>query len=60
MKNLTSQYITDLLKPVSETHNRALRSSVMGALVVPRSRSSLFVDRGYTLEPPNEYPQSMF
>ena len=47
MNNLKPQYITDLLKPVSETHNRALRSSVNGALAVPRSRSSLF-DRSYS------------
>ena len=41
LNNLTPQYITDLLKPVAETHNRTLRSSVNGALAVPRSRSSL-------------------
>ena len=28
LNSLTPQYITDLLKPVSETHSRALRSSV--------------------------------
>ena len=43
MNDLTPQYITDLLKPVAETHNRTLRSSVNGALTVPRSRFSLFV-----------------
>ena len=42
MNNLTPQYITDLLKPVAEAHNRTLRSSVNGALAVPRSHSSLF------------------
>ena len=51
MNNLTPQYISDLLKPVSETHNRALRSSVNGALAVPRSRSSLF-DRSYSYTAP--------
>ena len=39
--NLTPQYFTDLLKPVAETHNRKLRSSVTGAFAVPRSRSCL-------------------
>ena len=47
MNNLTPQYITHLLKPVAETLNRTLRSSVNGALAVPRSRSSLF-DRSYS------------
>ena len=37
MNNLTPQYITHLLKPVAEIHNRTLRSSVNGALAVPRS-----------------------
>ena len=35
------------IKPVAETHNRTLRSSVNGALAVPRSRASLF-DRSYS------------
>ena len=48
MNNLTSQYITDLLKPVAENHNRALRSSVDGALAIPMSRSSLF-DRSISI-----------
>ena len=47
LNNLSPQYITDLLKPVSKTHNGTLRSSVNGALTVPRSRSSLF-DRSYS------------
>ena len=51
MNKLTPQYITDLLKPVAETHNRTLRSSVNGALAVPRSRSSLF-DRLYSYTAP--------
>ena len=51
MDNLTPQYITDLLKPVAETHYRTLRSSVNGALAVPRSRSSLF-DRSYSYTAP--------
>ena len=52
MKNLTTQYITDLMKPVAETHNRTQRLSVNGALAVPRSRSSLF-DRSYSYAAPN-------
>ena len=37
MNNLTLHYITVLLKPVAETHNRTLRSSVNGAIAVLRS-----------------------
>ena len=51
VKKLTPQYIKDLLKPVAETHNRALPSSVNGALAVPRSRFSLF-DRSYSYTAP--------
>ena len=51
MNNLTSQYITDLLKPVAETINRTLRSSVNGAFAVPRSHSSL-LDRSYSYTAP--------
>ena len=51
LNNLSPQYIADLLKPVSETHNRTLRSSVNGALAVPRSHSSLF-DRSYSYTAP--------
>ena len=49
--NLTPQYFTNLLKPVADTHNRKLRSSVTGAFAVPRSRSSLF-DRSYSYTAP--------
>ena len=51
MNNLTPQYITDLLKPVAETHNPTLRSSINGAFAVSRSRSSLF-DRSYSYTAP--------
>ena len=51
INGLAPQYIADLLKPVSEIHNRTLRSSVNGALAVPRSRSSLF-DRSYSYTAP--------
>ena len=42
MNNLTPEYITDLLKPVSETHNRNLRSVTCGSLSVPRSKTALY------------------
>ena len=45
------QYITDLLKPISDAHNRTLRSSVSDSLAVPRSRTSLF-DRSYSYSAP--------
>ena len=51
LNNLTPQYITDLLKPISDAHTRTLRSSVSGALAVPRSRTSLF-DRSYSYSAP--------
>ena len=47
----TPQYITDLLKPAAETHDRHLRSSVSGTLAVPRSRSSIF-DRSFAVSAP--------
>ena len=51
LNNFTPQYIKDLLKSVAETHNRALPSSVNGALAVPRSHSPLF-DRSYSYTAP--------
>ena len=41
MNHLTPQYITDLLKPVSESHNCTLPSSVDSALADPRARLCL-------------------
>lgn len=61
LNNLSPQYIADLLKPMSETHSRTLRSSVNGALAVPRSRSSLF-DRSFSYSAPrlwNSIPHSI-
>ena len=49
--NLTTQYITVILEPISDAHTRTLRSSVCGALAVPRSRTSLF-DRSYSYSAP--------
>ena len=48
---LTPEYITNLLKPVSEIHSRSLKSSVNGTLSVLRSRTSLF-DRSFSSSAP--------
>ena len=42
LNKLTPSYISDLLKPVSETSTRQLRSSENGSLAVPRSRTALY------------------
>ena len=42
MNNLTPEYITGLLKPVSETHNRNLRSVTCVSSSVPRSKMALY------------------
>ncbi len=42
INGLTPQYITDLLKPISEQSSRALRSTSAGNLLVPRSRTKLY------------------
>ena len=49
--NLTPEYISNLLKPTFETHNRNLRSATNGSLSVPRSRTSLF-DRSFSATAP--------
>ena len=41
LNNQTPEYISDLLKPMSEAHTRNLRSTENGSLFVPRSRTSL-------------------
>ena len=51
LNSLTPEYITTLLKPVSETHDRTLRSSANGTLAVPRSRSSMF-DKSFSYTAP--------
>ena len=38
LNNLTPLYITELLIPMSQTHNRTLRSTSNGSLAVPRSK----------------------
>ena len=47
LNKLTPPYISDLLKPVSETSTRQLRSSENGSLAVPRSRTALY-DKSFT------------
>ena len=41
---LASAYITNLLKPMSQVHSLNLRSSEIGSLYVPKSRTSLYSD----------------
>lgn len=47
----TPQYISELLKPVAETHDRHLRSWSNGTLAVPRSRTAVF-DRSFSVSAP--------
>ena len=47
LNQLTPPYISDLLKPVSQTCTRQLRSSENGSLAVPRSRTTLY-DKSFT------------
>ena len=50
-----------LLRPVAETYDRRLRSSVNGTLAVPRSRTSLY-DRSFSVSAPrlwNSLPVSL-
>ena len=51
LNDLTPKYISNLLKPTFETHNRNLRSATNGSLSVPRSRTSLF-DRSFSATAP--------
>ena len=51
LNDLTPEYISNLLKPTFETHNRNLRSATNGSLSVPRSRTSLF-DRYFSATVP--------
>ena len=61
LNNLAPAYISGLLKPVSETHTRSLRSSENGLLSVPRSRTALY-DRSFSYSASklwNALPQSI-
>ncbi|MCG7877652.1 MAG: reverse transcriptase family protein [Candidatus Thiodiazotropha endolucinida] len=42
LNNLTPSYISDLLKPTTQTHNRKLRSSDNGSLTLPRASTALY------------------
>ena len=42
LNNMTPDYITKLLRPMSQTHSLNLRSSETGALYVPFSRTALY------------------
>ena len=42
LHNKAPDYITNLLKPMSEVHTLNLRSTENGTLYVPRSRTSLY------------------
>ena len=41
LNNLTPEYISQLLQPMSQVHSLSLRSSENGSLYVPKSRTSL-------------------
>lgn len=61
LNNLTPAYITNLLKPMSQTHTLSLRSSDNGTLYVPRSRTALY-DGSFSCAAPrlwNSLPQSV-
>ena len=61
LNGFTPEYITSLLRPVAETYDRRLRSSVNGTLAVPRSRTSLY-DRSFSVSAPrlwNSLPVSL-
>ena len=47
LNKLTPPYISDLLKPISETSTRQPRPSENGSLAVPRSRTALY-DKSFT------------
>ena len=43
INNMTPDYITELLTPMSQTHSLNLRSGETGALYVPFSRTALYL-----------------
>ena len=61
VNNLSPEYISKLLKPMSEVHNLNLRSSVNGTLYAPKSRTSLY-DSSFSCSAPrlwNTLPQTV-
>ena len=62
LNNLTPLYISDLLKPISQTHNRTLRSTTNGSLAVPRSKKAMYIDGSFSSSAPrlwNDLPGSV-
>ena len=60
LNNLTPLYITELLIPMSLTHNRTLRSTSNGSLAVPRSKTAIF-DGSFSCTAPrlwNQLPEA--
>ena len=51
LNGITPEYITNMLTPNSQVHDRTLRSSVDGTLMVPRSRTSLN-DKSFSVSVP--------
>ena len=61
INNLSPEYITQLLKPVSEVHTLNLRSSENGSLYMPKARTALF-DGSFSCSAPrlwNALPQTV-
>ena len=61
LNNLTPEYISQLLQPMSQVHSLNLRSSENGSLYVPKSRTSLH-SGSFSCSPPrlwNALPQSV-
>ena len=51
LNGLTPEYITNMLTPNSQVHDRTLRSSDDGTLMVQRSRTSLY-DKSFSVSAP--------
>ena len=61
LNKLTPDYISNLLKPLSETHSLNLRSSENGSLHIPLARTALY-DNSFTCSAPklwNALPQTV-
>ena len=60
LNNLTPEYISTLLKPVSQVHSLNLRSADNGSLYVPKSRTAIY-DGSFSCSAPrlwNALPQT--
>ena len=63
LNNLTPLHITKLLIPMSQAHNRTLRSTLNGSLAVhvPRSKTAIFDDGSFSCTAPrlwNQLPEA--